>query len=101
MGKYHIAYRFKIDEAWKPFELWYYWLSLMFIPVLFTKARLLGIIAIIFVILIMITYNYTSGLTINSSFSSEYNGEKTAIWCFLTVFLVPVILFAKSIKKML
>lgn len=101
MGKYHIAYRFKLDEAWRPFRLWFYWFALFFIPVLFTKARLLGIIHIFLTILIMTTYNYTSGLTIDSSFSDEYAGEKAAIWCFLTIYLIPVILFAKPIKKIL
>ena len=101
MGRYHIGYRFKLDKAWKPFRLWFYWFALFFIPVLFTKVRFLGIIHIFLTILIMTTYNYTSGLTIDSSFSDEYTGEKAAIWCFLTIYLIPVILFAKPIKKML
>lgn len=101
MGKYHIAYRFKLDEAWKPFRLWFYWFTIFFIPVLFTKARILGIIQIIIFILIMGIYNYASGLGFWSIVSSEYVGEKAAIWCFFTVYFIPVILFAKTIKKML
>lgn len=101
MGKYHIAYRFRLDKTWSPFSLWRYWFVLFFIPVLFTKARLLGIIHIFLTILIIFTYNYTSGLTIDTAFSSEFVGEKAAIWCFLTIYLIPVILFAKPIKKML
>ena len=101
MGKYHIAYRFKLDEVLNPFSLWRYWFALFFIPVLFTKARFLGIIHIFLTILIMFTYNYTSELTIDTAFSSEFVGEKGALWCFLTIYFIPVILFAKTIKKML
>tara|TARA_B100000925_G_C21936931_1_gene442807 strand:+ start:244 stop:951 length:708 start_codon:yes stop_codon:yes gene_type:complete len=101
MGKYHIAYRFKIDKVWNPFPFSYYYFFLYFIPILFTKARLLGIIHIFLTILIMVTYNYTSGLNLNSILTSEYAGEKAAIWCFLSIYIIPVILFAKPIKKML
>lgn len=100
MGKYHIAYRFKLDKAWKPLRLWFYFIPLYFIPALFTKARILGIIHFILVALIFLTYNYASGLPIDSTFR-DYIGEKAAIWCFLTIYLIPVILFAKPIKKML
>tara|TARA_B100000123_G_C25728570_1_gene428113 strand:+ start:297 stop:998 length:702 start_codon:yes stop_codon:yes gene_type:complete len=101
MGKYHIAYRFRLDKTWSPFSLWRYWFALFFIPVLFTKARLLGIIHIFLTFLIITTYNYMSGLKDIPFYSSEFVGEKAAIWCFLTIYLIPVILFAKPIKKML
>lgn len=101
MGKYHVAYRFKLNEAWKPLRVWFYWFALFFIPVLLTKARLLGIIHIFLTFLIITTYNYMSGLKELPFYSSEFVGEKAAIWCFLTIYLIPVILFAKPIKKML
>lgn len=88
MGKYHIAYQFKRDNDVLFFPIMYG--ILMFIPCLFTNARLLGILWGVFVGIIYIVFRNIG------------EGEKAAIWCFLSIiFLLPVCIFNKYVSKIL
>ena len=88
IGKYHIAYKFNRDNDILFFPIIY--LLLMFIPSLFTNSRILGIIWGLFV-----------GL-INKIFNNIGEGEKAAIWCFLSIiFFLPISIFNKQISKIL
>ena len=88
IGKYHIAYKFNRDNDIIFFPIIY--LILMFIPVLFTDARILGIIWGLLVGLIPIIFN-NIGV-----------GEQAAIWCFLSIiFFLPISIFNKQISKFL
>ena len=88
IGKYHIAYKFNRDNDKLFFPIIY--LILMFIPIFFTNAKILGAIWILFVGTIYIFFN-TIG-----------EGEKAAIWCFLSiVFFLPIALFNKPLSKLL
>jgi len=88
IGKYHIAYKFNRDNDILFFPIIY--LILMFIPSLFTNSRILGIIWGLFVGLIYIFF-YNIG-----------EGEKAAIWCFLSIiFFLPIAIFNKEISKFL
>ena len=88
IGKYHIAYKFNRDND-KLF-LPNLYLILMFIPSLFTKSRILGIIWGLFVSLIYIIFNKIG------------QGEKAAIWCFLSIiYFLPISIFNKKISKIL
>ena len=88
IGKYHIAYKFNRDND-KLF--WpYLYLILMFIPSLFTSSRILVIIWGLFVSLIYKIFNKIG------------EGEKAAIWCFLSIiFFLPISIFNKQISKIL
>ena len=62
----------------------------MFVPSLFTKSRNLDIIWGLFVGLIYIYFNNIG------------EGEKAAIWCFLSIiFFLPIAIFNKQISKLL
>jgi len=88
IGKYHIAYKFNRDNDILFFPIIY--LILMFIPSLFTNSRILGIIWGLFVGLIYIFFNNIG------------EGEKAAIWCFLSIiFFLPISIFNKQISKFL
>ena len=88
IGKYHIAYKFSRDNDILFFPILY--LILMFIPSLFTNSRMLGITWGVFVGLIYIIFNGIG------------NGEKAAIWCFLSmIFYLPIAVFNKQISKIL
>lgn len=88
IGKYHIAYKFSRDNDTLFFPILY--LILMFIPSLFTNSRILGIIWGLFVGLIYIFFN-TIG-----------EGEKAAIWCFLSIiYFLPIAIFNKQISTLL
>jgi hypothetical protein len=88
IGKYHIAYKFNRDNDILFFPIIY--LLLMFIPSLFTNSRILGIIWGLFVGLIYIIFNNIG------------EGEKAAIWCFLSIiFFLPISIFNKQISKIL
>lgn len=90
IGKYHIGYRFRTDNKVK-ITSWIY-ILLMFVPVIFTKAKLLGLIWSIFVsIIFFIGYLKNIG-----------SGERAAIWCFLSIIIgIPISLFSEQIKKFL
>ena len=82
IGKYHIAYKFNRDNDILFFPKIY--LILMFIPSLFTNSRNLGIIWGLFVRLIYISFNNIG------------EGEKAAIWCFLSIiFFLPIAILNK------
>tara|TARA_B110001450_G_C17645366_1_gene490976 strand:- start:533 stop:1207 length:675 start_codon:yes stop_codon:yes gene_type:complete len=88
IGKYHIAYKFNRDNDRIFFPIIH--LILIFAPCLFTNCRILGIIWGLFVILIYIYFNDIG------------NGEKAAIWCFLSiVYFLPIAIFNKQISKYL
>jgi hypothetical protein len=88
IGKYHIAYKFNRDDDILFFPIIY--LILMFIPILFTNANLLGSFWILFVGLLYIIFNNIG------------EGEKAAIWCFLSIsFFLPIAIFNKPISKLL
>lgn len=88
IGKYHIAYKFNRDNDILFFPIIY--LILMFIPTLFTNSRILGIIWGLFIGLIYIFFNNIG------------EGEKAAIWCFLSIiFFLPIAIFNKQISKFL
>tara|TARA_B110000858_G_scaffold193007_1_gene244729 strand:- start:1963 stop:2637 length:675 start_codon:yes stop_codon:yes gene_type:complete len=88
IGKYHVAYKFNRDNDLIFFPIIY--LILMFVPSLFTNCRILGIIWGLFVILIYIYFNNIG------------NGEKAAIWCFLSIiYFLPIAIFNKQISKFL
>ena len=88
LGKYHIAYKFKRDNDILFFPIIY--LILMFIPSLFTKSRILCIIWRLFVELIYLFFNNIG------------EGEKAAIWCFLSIiYFLPIAIFNKQISKFL
>lgn len=88
IGKYHIAYKFNRDNDRIFFPIIH--LILIFVPSLFTNCRILGIIWGLFVILIYIYFNDIG------------NGEKAAIWCFLSiVYFLPIAIFNKQISKYL
>jgi hypothetical protein len=95
IGKYHLGYKFNRDKGWFIFPKIY--LILMVIPSLFTNSRILGIIWILFIGMINISYN-----KINNTKFQENEGEKAAIWCFLSiVFFLPIAVFNKQISKFL
>ena len=100
MGKYHIAYQFNLDN-FSIINPWHVWQFLTFIPVLFTKSYPIGLLFLISVFLIYGIYNYINDIPGIPGMGYEFSGEKSAIWCFLTVGFVPFILFEKQIKKLL
>tara|TARA_B100001142_G_scaffold166769_1_gene166731 strand:+ start:138 stop:809 length:672 start_codon:yes stop_codon:yes gene_type:complete len=88
IGKHHIGYKFKTDSTMK--FMIYFWPTIMFIPSLFTKSRLIGIGWIIFVLLLFIIFNNVG------------SGEQAAIWCFVSIiYALPIALFHKHIQKIL
>jgi len=88
MGKYHIAYKFSQDKESLLYSSIYP--ILMFVPALFTKSRILGIIWAVFVGSIYLFLN-TIG-----------DGEQAAIWCFLSILCsLPISIFHKRVSKLL
>lgn len=88
IGKYHIAYKFNRDNDILLFPVMY--LILMIIPSLFTKSRILGIIWALFISIIYIFFNNVG------------EGEKAAIWCFLSIiFFLPISIFNKQVSDFL
>jgi hypothetical protein len=88
IGKYHIAYKFNRDTDILLFPVMY--LILMIIPSLFTKSRILGIIWALFISIIYIFFNNVG------------EGEKAAIWCFLSIiFFLPISIFNKQVSDFL
>lgn len=95
IGKYHLGYKFSTDKGGVIFPQMY--LIIMLIPSLFTNSRLLCFFWILFILMINISYN-----TINNTKFQENDGEKAAIWCFLSiVFFLPIALFEKQASKYL
>lgn len=103
IGKHHIAYSFHTDKEWKPFNMWIYWQILFILPVLFTKARSLGLLSISIVVLVQVIYDYIHNIKPHPlpTQTKDFSGEKAAIWCFLTVIFIPIILYEKKIQKLL
>ena len=90
IGKYHLGYKFSLDNRTTVFNrfLWYNILS--FLPGLFTKSKYISVIWATFVVLITKKYDYIE------------TGETCAIWCYLSViFALPIALFSDNIDKML
>jgi hypothetical protein len=88
IGKYHIAYKFSRDNDTLLYPIIYP--ILMFIPALFTKSRLLGIIWVLF-----------AG-SIHIFLKNIGEGEQAAIWCFLSIiYFLPLSIFNKNISKLL
>ena len=84
----NIAYKFNRDNDILFFPIIYS--ILMFIPTLFTNSRILGIIWGLFIGLIYLFFNNIG------------EGEKAAIWCFLSIiFFLPIGIFNKQISKFL
>jgi len=84
MGKYHIAYRFRTKDT--TLRTTYLYL----IPVLFTKAKPLGFIWLIFILSIVFFYRDTD------------DGEKGAIWCYASIAVgLPIALAHKQIARMI
>ena len=66
------------------------YLILMIVPSLFTKSRILGIIWALFISIIYIFFNNVG------------EGEKAAIWCFLSIiFVLPISIFNKQVSDFL
>ena len=102
IGKYHIGYTFNTDIPFSPIDEWTYYQILGFGPALLTKARSISIIQALLAILIYLIYNKMNGINEWPLSETPYNGEKAAIWCYLSiVLLLPIILFEKNIKKLL
>ena len=88
MGEYHIAYKFRRDHDILFFPILYF--ILMFLPSLLSKSRSLSIIWGIF---ISILYIY---------FKDIGEGEKAAIWCFLSIiYFLPIAIFNDKISKLI
>ena len=82
IGKYHIAYKFNRDNDILFFPIIYF--IIMFMPSLFTNSRNLCLIWGLFVRLIYLFFDDVG------------EGEKAAIWCFLSViFFLPISIFSK------
>jgi len=102
IGKYHIGYTFNTDVPFTPIDEWTYYQILGFGPALLTKARSISIMQAFLAILIYVIFNELNGIREWPLSVSPYNGEKAAIWCYLSiVLLLPIILFEKNIKKLL
>ena len=90
IGKYHLGYKFNLDNRKKVFDVTNWYILLSFIPGLFSKSKYISILWSIFVALIMNKYDDVG------------SGEQSAIWCYLSIiFALPVAFFSDSIEKML
>ena len=88
MGEYHIAYKFRRDNDILFFPILYF--VLMFLPSLLSNSRSLSIIWGIFII------------TIYTYFNKIGEGEKAAIWCFLSIiFYLPIAIFNDKISELI
>lgn len=88
IGKYHIGYKFSMDNDNLLFPIIYP--ILMFIPALFTKSSLLSIIWL------LIAFSFQLFL------NNIGEGEQAAIWCFVSIiFFLPIAIFHKKISKIL
>lgn len=86
MGKHHIAYLFNRDDI--PFT--YSYRALMFLPLLFTKARFLYILWGLFA---YISYYF---------FNDIRSGERSAIFCLSSiVYFLPIAIFNKNISGLI
>jgi hypothetical protein len=86
IGKYHLGYKFSTDQYYQYSMCFYFFL--MFIPGLFTKARILVLLWALCVLMLILPLYYKIG-----------TGEIAAIWCFLSIiFLLPVALFHKKLS---
>ena len=90
IGKYHLGYKFSLDNRKNVFDVMKYYSILSFIPCLFTKSKYISILWFIFVKLIMNKYHDVA------------TGEQSAIWCYLSIiFALPISLFSDKIKQFL
>jgi len=88
IGKYHVGYKFSKDKTNFLYSIVYP--ILMFIPALFTKSRILGVIWAILVSCLYLVLNNIG------------DGEQAAIWCFLSIlYFLPISIFHKKISKLL
>lgn len=88
MGKYHVGYKFRKDKT--NFLYYIVYPILMFIPALFTKSRILGVIWAVLVSCLYLVLNNIG------------DGEQAAIWCFLSIlYFLPISIFHKKISKLL
>lgn len=85
IGKYHVAYKFRIK-----FKYYTFFLILMIIPGLFTNSYIHSITWAIFILLIKIIFN------------DVRDGEIGAIWCLLSIIpTIPVVYYRKSILEVI
>lgn len=100
IGKYHVGYKFTSDkQQWYTNNWNWYWI-ITFIPALFTKSRFLSLLIAGSGIGIFVLYDYLLNIY-PIIFNSINYGEKAAMWCFISILLVPFILFSKSTYKYL
>jgi hypothetical protein len=87
MGQHHIAYRFERDVNTKIIDILY--IILTFIPGVLLAGNV-GLLWTLFVALIYTAWGHVDG------------GEKSAIWCFLSIlFALPLAIFEKQVFKLL
>jgi uncharacterized MnhB-related membrane protein len=100
IGKYHVGYRFNTDNQEWYANVWNWWWVLAFLPALFTKSKYLALIILGLGVSVFLAYDYF--LNIYPLIFNNINfGEKGAMWCFLSIALIPIVLFGKSVKKYL
>jgi hypothetical protein len=100
IGKYHVGYKFNTDKQQSYANVWYWWWALFFIPALFTKSKYLSLLVLGGGVSVFLVYDYLLNiypLVLNLT----NTGEKGAMWCFLSIALIPIVLFGKSVKKYL
>jgi hypothetical protein len=90
IGKYHLGYKFSLDNRNKVFDVTKWYTILSFLPGLFTKSKYISLLWSLFVSLIFNKYDDIG------------SGEQSAIWCYLSViFALPVAIFSDNIKKII
>ena len=100
IGKYHVGYKFNTDKQQSYANVWYWWWVLAFLPALFTKSKYLSLLVLGGGVSVFLVYDYLLNiypLVLNLT----NTGEKGAMWCFLSIALIPIVLFGKSVKKYL
>lgn len=91
IGKYHLGYKFETDNN-RYLSIAGIFTTLMFIPNLFTKSKLLGLVWLVSV----------SSIWITLLLQNIPDGEIAAIWCFTVIFFcLPIALFEKQITMIL
>ena len=100
IGKYHVGYRFSTDKQKWYTDVWNWWWVLAFLPALFTKSKYLALIIAGLGVSVFLIYDYFLSIY-PIVFNTENFGEKGAMWCFLSIALIPIVLFGKSVKKYL
>lgn len=90
MGKYHIGYKFNLNNNKFLFNIVYKLLYI--IPGIFSRASILYLLWFIFYYIILKV----------SKINKLRNGEFSAIWCFMSIiFGIPIALFSKRILEKL